>query len=108
MMNKSFRPERQPRRFRQAPRNPVNLSGFAVHPWGEFDDLTVVNMSYEGCEIRSPVKFIPGDTFELRVARRGIISAPVRWTGLQRAGCQFVLDADEAAACVSGNCKTSS
>ena len=73
-------------------RRPVSLRGFALHPWGEFTDLTVSNLSYGGCEIRTADQLRRGDTFELRVARRGVIQAQVCWSGLQRAGVKFLAD----------------
>lgn len=72
-------------------RKPVNFRGYAVFPWGDVTEVVVSNLSYEGCELRTPELMRRGDTFELRVARRGLIRAQVRWTGNQRAGCRFVL-----------------
>jgi hypothetical protein len=71
-------------------RRPVDLKGFAMHPWGDATSLNVANLSYEGCEVRSahPLRF--GDRFELRVSRLGAIQAEVRWSARNRAGCKFI------------------
>src|SRR5688500_7592629 len=73
-------------------RKPVFLRALAVHPWGDQTKLTIFNLSYAGCAIRTPQRMRRGDTFQLEVPKLGVIQAQVCWTGLQRAGCKFIDD----------------
>jgi hypothetical protein len=91
-----IRPQQDDGFPKREPRKPVDLLGFARHPWGDFTQVRLSNLSYTGCEIRTPEQMRRGDTFELRVARRGVIKAQVCWTGLQRAGCKFMIEGHSA------------
>jgi hypothetical protein len=73
-------------------RKQVNFRGLAVQSWGDYAAMTMANLSYSGCEIRTPLPMQRGDTLQLKVSQRGTIKAQVCWTGLQRAGCKFIVD----------------
>jgi hypothetical protein len=79
-------------------RRSVHLGGFAFHPWGEFTPLTVSNISYSGCEIRTTRQMRRGDAFQLRVSGQGAAQVVVCWSGHQRLGCKFIPDAAAGAA----------
>jgi hypothetical protein len=70
-------------------RRPVAMRGFALSPTRD-SDVTVSDLSYGGCQIQSADKFKPGEKFELRVIKRGVMQAEVRWASEGRAGAQFV------------------
>lgn len=70
-------------------RRPVAMRGFALSPTRD-SDVILSDLSYDGCQIHSADKFKPGEKFELRVIKRGIMQAEVRWATEGRAGAQFV------------------
>lgn len=70
-------------------RRPVAMRGFALSPTRD-SDITLADLSYGGCQIRSADKFKPGETFELRVIKRGVMQAEIRWASEGRAGAQFI------------------
>jgi len=70
-------------------RRPVAMRGFALSPSRD-SDVTLADLSYGGCQIHSNDKFKPGETFELRVIKRGVMQAEVRWAGEGRAGARFI------------------
>ena len=70
-------------------RRPVDLRGFALSPTRD-SDVTLADLSYGGCQIESSDKFKPGETFELRVIKRGVIQAKVCWASEGRAGAKFL------------------
>ncbi len=78
----SARAERQERRD-------VRMQGFAVLADGSTITITLLDLSYEGCAIASPVALSPGDTISLSVLRRGGIKAEVRWFKDGKAGLAF-------------------
>ena len=70
-------------------RRPVAMRGFALSPTRD-SDITLADLSYGGCQIRWADKFKPGETFELRVIKRGVMQAEIRWASEGRAGAQFI------------------
>jgi hypothetical protein len=70
-------------------RRPVSLRGFALSPTRD-SDVTVEDLSYDGCQIRSADRFKPGERFELRIIKRGATQAEVRWASEGRAGVNFI------------------
>lgn len=81
-----------PQYAKREARKQVYLRALAAYPSGEHTKLTVFNLSYAGCEVRTPKRMRRGDTFQLRIAKLGVIKAQVCWTGPQRAGCRFIED----------------
>lgn len=76
-------------------RRPVSLRGLAIRGDGSTVEIYLLDLSYEGCGIESPVELDAGEAIKLSVLRRGAIDAHVRWYSQGRAG--LVFDAEEAA-----------
>jgi hypothetical protein len=70
-------------------RRPVSMRGFALSP-NRDSDITLADLSYGGCQICSADKFKPGETFELRVIKRGTMQVEVCWANESRAGARFI------------------
>jgi hypothetical protein len=71
-------------------RRAVRMRGFCVLEGGETHEIYVLDLSYEGCGIDSPVPLEPGQAIKLSVLRRGAIDAVVRWYRDGKAGLSFV------------------
>jgi hypothetical protein len=52
-------------------------------------DVSLLDLSYEGCGIETPIEFSAGETIKLSVLRRGGLDAHVRWYKDGRAGLVF-------------------
>lgn len=74
-------------------RRPLGLDGFLDFPDGKRIKIRVVDLSYDGCGIATPVELAPGQAMKLSVLRRGAIAAEVRWYSDGRAGVLFTSDA---------------
>jgi hypothetical protein len=70
-------------------RRPVSLRGFALREDGSTIEILLLDLSYEGCGIETPVDFAAGETIKLSVLRRGAIEARVRWCAGGKAGLVF-------------------
>ena len=70
-------------------RRPVSLRAFALSETRD-SDVLVADLSYTGCQIYSPEPFQAGELFELRVVKRGLVQAEVRWARGDRAGARFI------------------
>jgi hypothetical protein len=70
-------------------RRPVDLRGFALSGTRD-SDVVLSDLSYGGCQIRSPDSFTAGETFELRVVKRGASQVEICWVRDDRAGARFV------------------
>jgi hypothetical protein len=70
-------------------RRPVNLRGFALSDTRD-SDVVLSDLSYGGCQIRSADTFERGETFELRVLKRGASHVEVCWVRDDCAGARFV------------------
>jgi hypothetical protein len=70
-------------------RRSVDLRGFALSPTRD-SDVKLADLSYGGCQIESSDGFRPGETFEVRVIKRGSMQAEVRWASKGRAGVRFI------------------
>lgn len=77
-------------------RRPVSLLGHATRQDGVVIDLTLTDLSYDGCAIDCPAALMAGEKLKLAVNRRGSIAATVRWASAGKAGLSF--DAEPAAA----------
>jgi len=71
-------------------RRAVRMRGFCVLEGGETHEIYVLDLSYEGCGIETPVPLEPGQAIKLSVLRRGAIDAVVRWYRDSKAGLSFV------------------
>jgi hypothetical protein len=67
----------------------VELSGYAVLADGATIAIALVDLSYEGCKVRTDAELKPGDRMKLSVFHRGLIEAEVRWFADGIAGLTF-------------------
>lgn len=70
-------------------RRPVELSGYGVLADGSTIAIALVDLSYEGCKVRTAAALSPGDRMKLSVFHRGLIEAEVRWYEDGIAGLTF-------------------
>jgi PilZ domain len=70
------------------------LRGHVTREDGSVVDVTLIDLSYDGCGVESAVPLTAGETLALAVHRHGIISTTVRWAEGTKAGLLF---ADEPA-----------
>jgi len=70
-------------------RRAVNLPGFAISATRD-SDVVVSDLSYTGCQLRAGDAFVIGETFELRVIKRGALAVEIRWVRDDCAGARFV------------------
>lgn len=70
-------------------RRPVSLRGFALRGDGSTTEILLLDLSYEGCGIETPVEFEAGEAIKVSVLRRGAIEAKVRWCKNGKAGLVF-------------------
>ncbi len=79
---------------RQA-RRPVKLSAFVLLDNRTSIEVTVLNLTYDGCCIEPADGMSPGQAIKLSVSSLGVIDALVRWRKDGRAGLAFVPHASE-------------
>lgn len=70
-------------------RRPVSLRALAIRQDNSSVEILLLDLSYEGCGIESPVEFEAGEPIKLSVLQRGAIDAHVRWCKNGRAGVVF-------------------
>jgi len=70
-------------------RRPTSLSAYATRKDGSVVEMTVVDLSCDGCGVLCPSKLDTGETLNLAVLRRGTARAVVRWYEGGRAGLSF-------------------
>lgn len=70
-------------------RRPVSLRGYTVREDGSNVEVLLLDLSYDGCGIETPIDFDVGEQVKLSVMRRGAIDACVRWSSNGRAGLVF-------------------
>jgi hypothetical protein len=70
-------------------RRPVRLRALAIRGDGTTAEIYLLDLSYEGCGIETPVALEAGEAIKLSVLRRGVIDAHVRWYKDGRAGLIF-------------------
>lgn len=74
-------------------RRMVDIPGFGVLEDGRTISLVLVEISYEGCKIRTDIALFPG--LELKISTlstRGTVSGRVRWNRDGHAGIEFIPD----------------
>jgi hypothetical protein len=71
-------------------RRPVRMPGYAVRGDSTTHQIYVLDLSYEGCGIETPVPLEPAEEIKLSVLQRGAINAVVRWYREGKAGLAFV------------------
>ncbi|HEX5238055.1 MAG TPA: PilZ domain-containing protein [Sphingomicrobium sp.] len=75
-------------------RKPVSLRAYILREGGASSEGLVLDLSYEGCGIETPLALEPEEKVKLTVLGRGAIDAKVRWSSGGRAG--LVFESDEA------------
>jgi hypothetical protein len=78
-------------------RRPMDLAGFLALEDGSSAEVTVLDMSYQGCRIATLAKLAAGQTVKLAVLRRGGIEAIVRWARRGQAGLVFPAESQPGA-----------
>jgi hypothetical protein len=89
----SSRPEFQdatPVPVDRSDRRPVTMRGYAILPDGTHHEISLLDLSYEGCGIDTTVALEPGQKLKLSVLRLGGIEAEVRWCRGNKAGLIFI------------------
>ena len=85
-------PEATPRRGnapdRRGERRSVNMNGHLVRA-GATHIITLTDLNYGGCGIRTPVELEVGEEVKIAVLGRGSIAAEVRWYRNGKAGLVF-------------------
>ena len=70
-------------------RRPVRMPGYVLRGDGTTQQIYVLDLSYEGCGIETPVPLEPAEEIKLSVLQRGAIDAVVRWCSDGKAGLAF-------------------
>ena len=78
----------------RAERRRVRMNGHVLLPGGITHEITVSDLSYEGCGIEVDAWLEPGTPLKLSVLRRGAIDAEVRWAKQGKAGLGFPVKPD--------------
>jgi hypothetical protein len=76
-------------------RRPVSLPALAIREGGATVEILLLDLSYEGCGIETPIELAVGEAIKLSVLGRGVIDAHVRWYENGRAGLTFEPDGNE-------------
>lgn len=75
-------------------RRPLNLAAYAMLRDGSLINVTLVDVSYDGCGIVCTTNLTAGEQIELAIVGRGKVMTTVRWIDGARAGLSFSEDAD--------------
>ena len=75
----------------------VTLPGFALLEDGSTFSITLVDLSYDGCKIDSPIALLPGVELKLSVLGLGALDAQVRWSSGKKVGLTFGVNTQTAA-----------
>ncbi len=70
-------------------RRPVRMHGHILLEDGTTAEAVLIDLSYEGCSIETPVELSVDQPVTLSVLRRGAIEALVRWVSEGKAGLYF-------------------
>lgn len=73
-------------------RRPVTLAAYGTRENGSIVDMTVVDLSFDGCGVICTAGLFPGEQISVSVVRRGIAVATVRWANGASAGLSFATD----------------
>lgn len=74
----------------------MTLDGRAIRADGETIDISLLDLTYEGCGVSTPVEFEIGESVRLSVIGRGLIDAEVRWCKDGKAGLRFASEEPRA------------
>lgn len=75
---------------RGSDRRVVSMRALAALGEPELSDVTLTDLSYEGCRIETKRSLRSGESIELRVARLGIIAGEICWSSAGSAGVRFI------------------
>lgn len=79
-------------------RRSVELRGFGILGDGTTFPISIVNLSYDGCEIQTDFALVPGIKVRVAVADlSGSLEAEVRWHKTGGAGLQFTVETGKPA-----------
>jgi hypothetical protein len=78
----------------RAERRRVRLDGHVLLAGGIAHEVTVTDLSYEGCGVETPAPLAAGQAVKLSVLRRGAIDAEVRWAADGKVGLVFPVRTD--------------
>lgn len=73
------------------PRRSVELPGFVLLKDGSTFEVAVMDLSYDGCKIETPIVLLPGVQLTVSVLRLGALAGAVRWYANGCAGLCFQL-----------------
>ena len=73
----------------RAQRRQVELAGYLIRPDKTIVDIKLVDLSYDGCAVRTTVPLVVGELVKLTVLGRSATHAIVRWYSGRTAGLQF-------------------
>ena len=76
-------------------RRPVNLGASATRGNRSIAEMTIVDLSYDGCGVVCPAGLMAGEEIEVSVAGRGIAKARVCWVDGAKAGLSFAVETVE-------------
>jgi hypothetical protein len=76
-------------RSERGERRRVSLKGFIAFTNGSTSSVSVLDLSYDGCGIETPVALAVDQPIKLSVPGRGAIEATVRWYADGKAGLVF-------------------
>lgn len=80
-------------------RRPVKLWATILMEGANSIPVTLLDMTYDGCKVRTPEVLQVGDRLKLSIPNLGILKAEVRWYGDDRAGLRFIhSEGDDGAA----------
>lgn len=79
----------QAQKIARRERRPVSMRAYALRADSSAVEVLVLDLSYEGCGIETPVPLEAGEAIRLSVIGLGIIEAHVRWIADGRAGLVF-------------------
>jgi hypothetical protein len=85
-------PQPEPEPSRRSARRSVTLDGHALRSDGSTVEIKLLDLTYEGCGVETPVELNPGEALKLSVIGRGLIDAEVRWFKDGKAGLNFATD----------------
>ncbi len=70
-------------------RRGISLPAFAILADRSTVSMTVVDLSYDGCKVETPLALQPGSCLTLSVMKLGVLEANVRWYADGHAGLCF-------------------
>lgn len=74
---------------KRPPRRQVGLSGRILFNDGSALTITIVDLSYDGCRIETPIVLAEGASFKLSAFGLGAVRAETRWSRNGEAGLRF-------------------